>query len=132
MGFSSSRSLNALEAVKAALREKPQLILINSRLPFIDGLEATRRIRENRHLDQVKILALNGSGSPRYHAEALAAGCNDSIENYLTSKGSELTWPALSSTRRLSGIICSCAYAGFRFCLKRLSARTTTAATSNR
>lgn len=80
MGFSSSRSLNALEAVKAALREKPQLILIDSRRPFIDGLEATRRIRENRHLDQVKILALNGSSSPRYHAEALAAGCNDSIE----------------------------------------------------
>ena len=33
-----------------------------------------------RLLDQVKILALNGSGSPRYHADALAAGCNDSIE----------------------------------------------------
>ena len=56
------------------MREKPQLILMDSRLSFIDGLEATRRIRENGHLDQVKILALNGSGSPRYHAEALAAG----------------------------------------------------------
>ena len=30
--------------------------------------------------DHVKILALNGSGSPRYNAEALAAGCDDSIE----------------------------------------------------
>ena len=79
-GFRVIEACNGLEAVEAALREKPQLILMDSRLPFIDGLEATRRIRESGQLDQVKILALNGSGSPRYHAEALAAGCNDSIE----------------------------------------------------
>lgn len=53
---------------------------MDGRLPFLDGLEATRCIRENGLRDQVKILALNGSGSPRYHAEALAAGCDDSIE----------------------------------------------------
>ena len=71
---------NGLEAVEAASRERPQLILMDGRLPFLDGLEATRRIRENGLRDQVKILALNGSGSPRYHADALAAGCDDSIE----------------------------------------------------
>lgn len=71
---------NGLEAVEVALRERPQLILMDSRLPFIDGLEATRRIRKSGLWDQVKILALNGSGSPGYHADALAAGCNDSIE----------------------------------------------------
>ena len=70
---------NGLEAVEAASRERPQLILMDSRLPFLDGLEATRRIRENGLRDQVKILALNGSGSPLYHADALAAGCDDSI-----------------------------------------------------
>jgi CheY-like chemotaxis protein len=70
---------NGLEAVEVAAREKPQLILMDSRLPFIDGLEATRRIRENGLRNEVKILALNGSGSPRYHADALAAGCDDSI-----------------------------------------------------
>lgn len=71
---------NGLEAVEAASRERPQFILMDSRLPFLDGLEATRRIRKNGLRDQVKILALNGSGSPLYHADALAAGCDDSIE----------------------------------------------------
>ena len=71
---------NGLEAIEAASREKPQLILMDDRLPFIDGLEATRRIRENGLRNQVKIVAFNGSGSSRYHAEALAAGCDDSIE----------------------------------------------------
>ena len=71
---------NGLEAVEAASRERPQLILMDGRLPFLDGLEATRRIRENGLWDQVKIVALNGSGSPCYHADALAAGCDDSID----------------------------------------------------
>ncbi|HEU4713905.1 MAG TPA: response regulator [Pyrinomonadaceae bacterium] len=74
------QACNGLEAVEAASRERPQLILMDGRLPFLDGLEATRRIRANGLRDQVKILALNGTGSPRYHAEALAAGCDDSIE----------------------------------------------------
>ena len=70
---------NGLEAVEAASREKPQLILMDSRLPFIDGLEATRRIRKNELGDHVKIVAINGSGSPLYHAAALEAGCDDSV-----------------------------------------------------
>ncbi len=71
---------NGLEAVNAASRERPQFILMDSRLPFIDGLEATRQIRENGLRGQVKILVLNASGDPQYHAAALAAGSDDSIE----------------------------------------------------
>jgi two-component system, sensor histidine kinase len=70
---------NGLEAVEAASRERPALILMDGSLPFLDGLGATRRIRENGPEDQVKILALNGWG-PKYHAAALAAGCDDCIE----------------------------------------------------
>jgi len=80
LGFRVVEACNGLEAVEAAARERPQVILMDGRLPLLDGLEATRRIRQNTLLDDVKILALNGSGSARYHAEALAAGCDDSIE----------------------------------------------------
>lgn len=79
-GYRVVEACNGLEAVEAASRERPQLILMDGRLPFLDGLEATRRIRQNGLRDQVKIVALNGSGSPRYHADALAAGCDDCIE----------------------------------------------------
>lgn len=79
-GFLVVGACNGLEAVETASRERPQLILMDSRLPLLDGLGATRRIRENALMDHVKILALNGSGSPRFHAEALAAGSDDSIE----------------------------------------------------
>ena len=52
---------------------------MDSRLPFLDGLEATRRIRENGLRGQVKIVAIDGSGSPQYRADALEAGCDESI-----------------------------------------------------
>jgi CheY-like chemotaxis protein len=82
-GYRVVEACNGLEAVEAPSRERPQLILVDTRLPFLDGLEATRRTRENGLRDQVKVVALNGSGSPRHHADALAAGCDDSIEYHM-------------------------------------------------
>lgn len=71
---------NGLEAVEAAALERPELILMDGSLPFLDGLGATRRIRENALLGQVKILAVNGWATPSYNDAALAAGCDDCIE----------------------------------------------------
>lgn len=70
---------NGLEAVEIAGREQPELILMDGSLPLLDGLEATRLIRENVQLGDVLILALNGWGTESFHAAALAAGCNDCI-----------------------------------------------------
>jgi CheY-like chemotaxis protein len=84
---------NGLEGVALARREQPDLILMDGSLPLLDGLAATRRIREDILLREVFIIALNGWGTPGYHNAALAAGCNDSmvkpidfdhLENYLT------------------------------------------------
>ena len=69
---------DGLEAVAAASRERPDMILMDGSLPFLDGLGATRRIRENG-FPSLKILALDGWGTPSYHAAALAAGCDDII-----------------------------------------------------
>ena len=74
---------DGLEAVAAALRERPEMILMDGSLPLLDGLGATRRIRENGLRDQVKILALDGWNTPSYHAAALAAGCDDIIKKPL-------------------------------------------------
>ena len=70
---------NGLEAVDAASKEHPALILMDGNLPFLDGLGATRRIRENRLLDDVRIVALTGWGSASYTTAALDAGCNDCL-----------------------------------------------------
>ena len=68
---------NGLEAVEVASREHPELILMDGSLPYLDGLGATRRIRKNKLLSDIKIIALNGWGTPSYTAAAFAAGCDD-------------------------------------------------------
>jgi CheY-like chemotaxis protein len=68
---------NGLEGVELACRERPDLILMDGSLPFLDGLGATRRIREDVRLREVFIIALNGWGTRSYHDDAIAAGCND-------------------------------------------------------
>jgi two-component system cell cycle response regulator DivK len=70
---------DGLEAVEMAVRVQPDVILMDGGLPLIDGFEATRRIRKNKLLREVFILAMNGWGTPSYHEAALAAGCNDSL-----------------------------------------------------
>ena len=70
---------DGLEAVEAAERERPHLILMDGSLPHLDGLGATRRIRESALMDEMLIVALNGWGTPGFHLDALAAGCNDCL-----------------------------------------------------
>ena len=68
---------NGQEAVEIANREQPDLILMDGSLPLLDGLAATRQIRENELLRKALILALNGWGTPSCYAAAMAAGCDD-------------------------------------------------------
>ena len=69
---------DGLEAVEIANRESPELILMDGVLPLLDGLSATRLIRE-QNLRNIKIVAISGDGRPTFQAAALAAGCDDCL-----------------------------------------------------
>lgn len=69
---------DGLEAVEIANRESPELILMDGVLPLLDGLSATRLIRE-QNLRNIKIVAISGDARPTFQAAALAAGCDDCL-----------------------------------------------------
>jgi CheY-like chemotaxis protein len=48
-------------------------------LPKLDGLAATRRIRQVPELRKVPIVAVSAHDTADFHADALAAGCNDYV-----------------------------------------------------
>ncbi len=75
-GYRVSEAANGVEAVKAAQRETPNIILMDLSLPIIDGLAATRRIRQLPDLASVPIIAVSAHDTADFHAEALAAGCD--------------------------------------------------------
>jgi CheY-like chemotaxis protein len=75
-GYRVSEAVNGVEAVKAAERETPNIILMDLSLPIVDGLAATRRIRQLPDLSEVPIIAVSAHDTADFHAEALAAGCD--------------------------------------------------------
>ena len=92
-GYRVIEAVNGQEAVEKAQAERPDLILMDLSLPHLDGLAATRRIRQQDGLGRVPIVAVSAHDTADFHADALAAGCNeyvtkpidfDQLENLLT------------------------------------------------
>ncbi len=75
-GYRVVEATNGKEAVDAASRVRPQIILMDLSLPLVDGLAATRCIRVLPGLDKVPIVAVSAHDSADFHSEALAAGCD--------------------------------------------------------
>ncbi|MBS1197785.1 MAG: response regulator [Proteobacteria bacterium] len=68
---------NGEEAVHIFRQWKPDLVLMDIRMPVMDGIEATRIIRGLPEGAQAPILALTASALREEQPEILAAGCND-------------------------------------------------------
>ena len=75
-GYCVMEAVNGVEAVTQAERGVPQIILMDLSLPLIDGLAATRRIRQLASLKDVPIIAVSAHDTLDFHAEALVAGCD--------------------------------------------------------
>src|SRR3972149_5091593 len=65
--------------VEAALRERPDLILMDVMMPVMNGYAATRRIKDHRDTSNIPIVALTASAMPHERDQALAAGCDGYI-----------------------------------------------------
>ena len=78
-GYRVVEAVNGRQAVEKAQSERPDIILMDLSLPMLDGLAATRQIRAYDGLGKVPIVAVSAHDSADFHAEALAAGCNEYV-----------------------------------------------------
>ncbi|GAB2762549.1 response regulator [Amycolatopsis magusensis] len=67
---------NGAEAVEQAVAHRPDIVVMDIRMPGTDGLEATRRITANPELAGVKVLVLTTFDVDEYVYEALRAGAS--------------------------------------------------------
>lgn len=78
-GYSVVEASDGEQAVRIAEEARPVLILMDLSLPKLDGLAATRQIRQKKGLKRVPIVAVSAHDSPESRSEALAAGCNEYV-----------------------------------------------------
>jgi two-component system cell cycle response regulator DivK len=78
-GYNVLEASDGEQAVKIAVEARPALILMDLSLPKLDGLSATRQIRQKRGLKAVPIVAVSAHDSPQSRTEALEAGCDEYV-----------------------------------------------------
>ncbi len=74
VGFLTAEASNGLEGVEQAEAQKPDLILMDIKMPVMDGYEAMQCIRRIEALAVVPIIALSASATKDVQAKSLEAG----------------------------------------------------------
>ena len=75
--YEYSRAYNGQEAVLKTLAERPDLVLMDLKMPVMDGLEATRQIK--LQMADIPVLALTANAFDNDRQRAMDAGCVDFI-----------------------------------------------------
>lgn len=79
-GYRVVTASNGEDAVAVASQTMPNLILMDISMPTLDGLGATRRIRDNEELRNIPVIAVTAFGTEGFQRAAYDVG----VSGYLT------------------------------------------------
>lgn len=74
MGHEVVEADTAVAALAKAESEMPDLIIMDLRMPGIDGIEATRRLKANPRTRLIPVVVYTAWGAPNWKKEVLEAG----------------------------------------------------------
>lgn len=76
-GFAVVGATSAEEALAKAMTEAPDVILMDIKMPVVDGFEATRRLKANPATARIPVIALTAHAMQEDRDQATAAGADD-------------------------------------------------------
>ena len=76
-GFTVLVATDGAQGVTMAAAERPDLILMDLRLPVLDGWEATRQLKAAPETRHIPVIALTAHAMSGDREKALQAGCDD-------------------------------------------------------
>ena len=77
LGASVSLAANGLEAITVLQHTEVDAVLMDCQMPVMDGLEATRKIREQQRLRSLPVIAMTANALQEDRQACLQAGMND-------------------------------------------------------
>ena len=75
-GYIIFEATDGEEALEVAVREKPALIIMDIQLPKLNGLEATRRLRQMPAFKYIPIIVITAYAMKGDREKFMAAGCD--------------------------------------------------------
>jgi len=85
-GFKVIIATNGLEGIEAARKQQVDLIIMDVKMPKMDGYETTKRIRRLEKYKSIPIIALTSYAMTEDKERALKAGCTGYIPKPITSE----------------------------------------------
>jgi DNA-binding response OmpR family regulator len=79
-GYGVARAEDALQAVSMAVREPPDLMLVDISIPAGDGFSVVERLRRNTSVPEIPVVFLTASKRPEYREQALRIGACAYVE----------------------------------------------------
>lgn len=70
---------NGREALEMATKSRPDLVIMDLKMPVMDGWEATKALRQTTWGKDLPVIALTAQAMERDEEKALSAGCSDYI-----------------------------------------------------
>lgn len=86
LGFEVREAANGRDALEALKSHAPDLIIMDTLMPVMNGLEATRLIRSTQGIAHIPIIALSANDAPQDAARNRAAGANAVLKKPLDVK----------------------------------------------
>jgi CheY-like chemotaxis protein len=77
LGHEVFAACNGLQALQMASRQAADVILMDLSMPIMDGLTATRHLRESSDTCHIPIIAISALMVDTARENAIAAGCNE-------------------------------------------------------
>ena len=78
-GFETFLAVNGRDGVNAALKQRPNLIIMDMSMPEMDGWTATALIKKNDLTSAIPLIALTAHALPGDRQRAMDAGCDEYI-----------------------------------------------------
>jgi two-component system, cell cycle response regulator DivK len=78
-GHEVLQAVNAADGISIARNHAPEMILMDIQLPGMDGLTATRLLKQDTHTSHIKIIALTAFAMKGDEEKMRQAGCDGYI-----------------------------------------------------